>query len=90
MRPIGLVLEDMHWADAASWDVLEHVLAQLTTERIFIALTVRSEEAAFGAVRERRQRLSRDERTRERRLERLTAAEVREWLAGRAAPRRAG
>ena len=27
MRPLGLVLEDMHWADAASWDVLEHVLA---------------------------------------------------------------
>ena len=70
----------MHWADAASWDALEYVLAQLTTERIFIALTVRSEEAAFGAVRERRQRLSRDERTRERRLERLTAGEVREWL----------
>jgi len=79
-RPIGLVLEDMHWADPASWDVLEHVLAHLTTERIFIALTVRSEDAAFGAVRERRQRLSRDERTRERRLERLTATEVREWL----------
>jgi diguanylate cyclase (GGDEF)-like protein/putative nucleotidyltransferase with HDIG domain len=81
-RPIGLVLEDMHWADAASWDVLEHVLAQLTTERIFIALTVRSEDATFGTVRERRQRLSRDERTRERRLERLTAAEVRDWLKG--------
>ena len=81
-RPLGLVLEDMHWADAASWDVLEHVLAQLTTERIFIALTVRSEETAFGAVRDRRQRLSRDERTRERRLDRLTTVEVREWLAG--------
>jgi diguanylate cyclase (GGDEF)-like protein/putative nucleotidyltransferase with HDIG domain len=80
--PIGVVLEDVHWADSASWDVLEHMLAQLTTERIFIALTVRSEEAAFGTVRERRQRLSRDERTRERRLERLTAAEVREWLQG--------
>ena len=79
-RPIGLVLEDMHWADAASWDVLEHVLAQLTTERVFLALTVRAEDATLGAVRERRQRLSRDERTRERRLERLTAAEVREWL----------
>jgi diguanylate cyclase (GGDEF)-like protein/putative nucleotidyltransferase with HDIG domain len=79
-RPIGLVLEDMHWADSASWDVLEHVLAQLTTERIFLALTVRAEDAEFGAVRERRQRLSRDERTRERRLERLTAGEVREWL----------
>jgi diguanylate cyclase (GGDEF)-like protein/putative nucleotidyltransferase with HDIG domain len=82
VRPIGLVLEDMHWADAASWDVLEHVLAQLTNERIFIALTVRREDATFGTVRERRQRLSRDERTRERQLERLTAAEVREWLKG--------
>jgi diguanylate cyclase (GGDEF)-like protein/putative nucleotidyltransferase with HDIG domain len=81
VRPIGIVLEDMHWADSASWDVLEHVLAQLTTERIFIALTMRSEDAVAGAVRERRQRLSRDERTRERRLERLTSAEVREWLA---------
>src|SRR5688572_19158432 len=80
LRPIALVLEDMHWADAASWDVLEHLLAQLTTERVFIALTVRAEDAALGAVRERRQRLSRDERVRERRLERLTAGEVREWL----------
>jgi diguanylate cyclase (GGDEF)-like protein len=80
VRPIGLVLEDMHWADSASWDVLEHVLAQLGTERIFIALTVRAEDATVGAVRERRQRLSRDERTRERRLDRLSAAEVREWL----------
>ncbi|MBW8769970.1 MAG: diguanylate cyclase [Gemmatimonadetes bacterium] len=82
VRPVGLVLEDMHWADGASWDVLEHVLAQLTTERIFIALTVRSEDSTFGTVRERRQKLSRDERTRERCLERLTAAEVREWLKG--------
>ena len=80
LRPIALVLEDMHWADAASWDVLEHLLAQLTTERVFIALTMRSEETTFGAVRERRQRLSRNERARERRLERLTPAEVREWL----------
>ena len=80
VRPVALVLEDMHWADAASWDVLEHLLSQLTTERVFIALTIRSEEATTGAVRQCRQRLSRDERTRERRLERLTVAEVREWL----------
>jgi diguanylate cyclase (GGDEF)-like protein/putative nucleotidyltransferase with HDIG domain len=82
VQPIGLVLEDMHWADAASWDVLEHVLAQLGTDRVFVTLTVRSEEAAVGVVRQRRQRLSRDDRVRERRLDRLTAAEVREWLQG--------
>ncbi|MEO8334181.1 MAG: HD domain-containing phosphohydrolase, partial [bacterium] len=81
-RPLLIVLEDMHWGDIASWDALEYVLAQLTTERICIALTIRSEEAAYGAVRERRQRLSRDERVRELRLERLTTGEVREWLQG--------
>jgi diguanylate cyclase (GGDEF)-like protein/putative nucleotidyltransferase with HDIG domain len=81
-RPFTVVLEDMHWADLASWDALDYVLSQLTTERIFFALTLRSEETAYGAVRERRQRLTRDERVRELRLERLTSAEVREWLQG--------
>ena len=81
-RPLLVTLEDMHWGDMASWDALEYVFTQLTTERICIALTIRSEEAAYGAVRERRQRISRDERVREIRLERLTAAEVRDWLQG--------
>jgi len=81
-RPLMLMLEDMHWADAASWDALEYVLAQITTERIFVALSLRSEEAAYGMVRERRQRLSRDERSRELRVERLDAREVCEWLQG--------
>ncbi len=81
-RPLLITLEDMHWGDMASWDALEYVLTQLTTERICIALTVRSEEAAYGAVRERRQRLTRDDRVRELRLERLTVTEVREWLQG--------
>ena len=81
-RPLLIVLEDMHWADTASWDALEFVLSQMTTERICFALTVRGEEAATGTVRERRQRLSRDERVREIRLERLTTKEVSEWLQG--------
>ena len=79
-RPLMLVLEDMHWADTASWDALEYVLSQLAVERVFIAITLRSEEAAYGVVRERRRRLSRDERVRELHLERLTASEMREWL----------
>ncbi|MEO7087076.1 MAG: diguanylate cyclase [Gemmatimonadaceae bacterium] len=81
-RPLLIVLEDMHWSDTASWDALDHVLAALTSERICIALTVRNEEAMTGAVRERRQRLSRDERVRELQLERLTSREVKEWLCG--------
>jgi diguanylate cyclase (GGDEF)-like protein/putative nucleotidyltransferase with HDIG domain len=79
-RPLILVLEDMHWADTASWDALEYILSQLATERVFIAITLRSEEAAYGVVRERRRRLSRDERVRELHLARLTVDEVREWL----------
>jgi tetratricopeptide (TPR) repeat protein len=82
VRPLTIVLEDMHWADTASWDALDYVLAQLTGERVCIALTLRREEAAYGVVRERRQRLSRDERTRELPLERLTVSELREWLQG--------
>ena len=81
-RPLTLLLEDMHWADAGSWDALEYVMAQLTTERVFVVLSLRSEEAAYGMVRERRQRLSRDERSRELRVERLDAREVCEWLQG--------
>nr|MBA3671805.1 diguanylate cyclase [Gemmatimonadaceae bacterium] len=81
-RPLLLVLEDMHWGDSASWDALEYLLVQLVTERICIALTVRSEEAAYGMVRERRQRLTRDERVRELSIERLTSVELGEWLQG--------
>ncbi len=81
-RPLMIVLEDMHWGDASSWDALEYVLAQLTAERINVAVTIRAEEAARGAVRERRQRLTRDERVREFTLERLSPTEVSEWLHG--------
>src|SRR5665647_242534 len=76
------IVSAMQMRSVVSWDALEYILTQLTTERICIALTMRSEEAAYGAVRERRQRLTRDARVRELRLERLTTTEVREWLQG--------
>ena len=79
-RPLFLVLDDMHWGDALSWDTLEYLMAHLTTERIGITLTIRSEEATHGPSRDRRQRLTRDERVRELRLQRLTASDVSEWL----------
>ena len=81
-RPLMIALEDMHWADTASWDALEFVLAHVDDARLSFAITLRSEEAAYGTVRERRQRLSRDERARELHLARLTDAEVRHWLQG--------
>ena len=80
IRPLVLVLEDVQWMDAASWDALEAVLTQLGTERICLFLTLRSEEAASEQVRLRRQRLSRDVRTSELTVARLSRAEVMEIL----------
>lgn len=78
-RPLVMVLDDMQWADAASWDLLEHIVAQADRERMLICLAVREEDTgvAFDA---RRSRLSRNDRFHELRLGRLTRAELREWL----------
>ena len=78
-RPIVVVLDDMQWADTASWDLLEHVVASLERDRILICLTVRAEDAE-RAVLERMRRLSRDERYSEIPLRRLTEREVAVWL----------
>lgn len=78
-HPLVLVLDDMQWADAATWDTLEHLVAELSDEPILIALTIRSEDAG-SEVTKRRRRLSRDERFHELALTRLSAAEVAAWL----------
>jgi diguanylate cyclase (GGDEF)-like protein len=78
-RPIVIVLDDMQWADSASWDTLEYLVPQLDAERVLFCLTLRAEEAR-GDVLERRRRLSRDERFHELRLERLTREELRQWI----------
>jgi predicted ATPase len=44
-RPFVIVLDDMQWADTASWDVLEHLMATLERERVLICLTIRAEDA---------------------------------------------
>lgn len=78
-RPLMIVLDDVQWADHASWEALEHLAASLDHDRLLICLTIRREDAQqFEASR---RRLSSDERYREIRLERLTALEVGEWIA---------
>jgi len=79
-RSLVVVLDDMQWSDSATWDVLEHVMAQLEHERILICLTMRVEDAR-GEALERRARLLRDERFAEIPLSRLSEAELRQWLA---------
>ena len=78
-RPLVIVLDDMQWADSASWDTLEYLIPQLHEERLLICLTIRSEET-FGETLERRRRLSRNELFHEITLSRLTRDEVKQWM----------
>jgi tetratricopeptide (TPR) repeat protein len=48
VRPLLLVLEDLHWADSATLTLLEHLVDRLETARILVLGTYRSDEAAVG------------------------------------------
>lgn len=79
-RPLMLVLDDVQWADNASWEALEHLVSMIDFDRLLVCLTVRREDAQqFEATR---RRLSRSPCYREIRLDRLSSSEVGEWLAG--------
>ena len=56
-RPLFILLDDMQWADGASWDALEHLIPQIESERMVIALTIRTGEQSDDAL-ERWSRLS--------------------------------
>jgi len=78
VRPLAIVLEDMQWADHASWDALEFVVAQLSGARILICATIRAEEARD--VAEQRKRLARSTGFAQVSLRRLTRDELKRWL----------
>src|SRR5690348_3512312 len=80
-QPLVILLDEMQWADAASWDVLEHVAHQLDRERLLIALTFRT-EPAYAEAAERRQSLTRSAAYRELSLPHLTRDEAKRWLEG--------
>lgn len=81
IAPLVVLLDDMQWADGMTWDVLEHVLHQLTHERLLVCLTLRAEDVR-GAVLERRNRLVRDERFHEIAVSRLSTEELQQWQHG--------
>lgn len=80
-RPLFFVLDNMQWADDASWDALEHLIPQLESERIVLALTVRTGESSHYAL-ERWSRLASRPRHDEIRLTRLTRDDVKRWIEG--------
>jgi tetratricopeptide (TPR) repeat protein len=77
-RPLVIVLDEMQWADATSWDALEHLVSQLDTDRIMVCLTQRPDSTLDSA--EHQQMLKRHEIARELTLSRLTRDEVKQWL----------
>ncbi|MBK8250023.1 MAG: diguanylate cyclase [Gemmatimonadetes bacterium] len=76
--PLTLVVDDVQWADASTWDALEYVRHHLEAERLLICMTLRAEDAS--RVTERRRHLSRDERFRDVTLHRLAEDDLRTWL----------
>ena len=77
-RPLVIVLDDMQWADAGSWELLGHVISHIDHDRILICLTIRTDERS-STVSEHVARLARDPRFHRVMLPRLSAQELREW-----------
>ncbi|HEX7977420.1 MAG TPA: AAA family ATPase, partial [Gemmatimonadaceae bacterium] len=88
-RPLFILLDDMQWADDASWDALEHLIPQIESERIVLALTIRTDERSDDAL-ERWARLSSRPRHDEIRMTRLTRDDVKRWVEGAMAHGEAG
>jgi diguanylate cyclase (GGDEF)-like protein len=78
-RPLIIMLDEMQWADTASWDALDHLLTQMERERIMICLTMRDDPNQADISR-RREALGRIDGYHEVRLNRLTRDEVKRWL----------
>ena len=88
-RPLLILLDDVQWADAASWDALEHLVPQLESERIVLALTVRTGDQSDDAL-ERWSRLASRPHHGEIRMTRLTRDDVKRWVEGAMAHGEAG
>jgi predicted ATPase len=88
--PVLIILEDLHWADELSLDVLGHLAARLATRPVLVAGAYRSDELYPRLpMRELRARLLGQRRCEEIRLPRLGLAQTAAMtsaLRGRPAP----
>ena len=81
-QPVMLVLEDIHWADSSSLDLLNYLARTAGQERLLLVLTCRDDLLARNAGTRRGIReLSRADMSRDIHLNPLTANQVRELLA---------
>ena len=77
-RPLVLVLDDMQWADEASWDALDHLAAKLGRASVAFLVVMRDDPRDPATV-ERRQKL-RQAGAHDVALSRLTRDEVKRWV----------
>lgn len=81
-QAVVLVLEDVHWADSSSLDLLNYLARTAASERLLIVLTCRDDDAlAWDAdVRRGLRELSRTPMVRDLHLQPLSDEQVRELL----------
>ena len=81
--PVLLVIEDVHWADRSTWDLLDFVVRNLRRERLLLVATYRTDELAPGhQIARPMVELLRVERAEHIELERLSRAELALQLSG--------
>ncbi|MBD8079571.1 AAA family ATPase [Cellulosimicrobium arenosum] len=86
--PLVLVLEDLHWADPSSRDVLRFVVARLRSEHVAVVASYRSDDLhRRHPLRPALAELRRHPRVDHLDLEPFTAAELREFTTGVAGDR---
>lgn len=77
-RPIVLLIEDLHWIDAASLALLRFLMRSLGSSRVLTVLTYRTEDVTRGhPVRSFLSEAERDRWVERRELDRLTKAQVK-------------
>jgi diguanylate cyclase (GGDEF)-like protein/putative nucleotidyltransferase with HDIG domain len=79
-HPLLVVLDDVQWADEATWDALEHLVLQLSSVGVLFCLTLRDEDVTAD-VESRLARLQNDDRVHELRLARLGTEDVADWIS---------
>jgi DNA-binding CsgD family transcriptional regulator len=81
--PLLWVMEDLHWADRSTRDLVAFLAASLRSGRVMMALTFRSDELhRLHPLRGLLGELARNRRVRRLELQRFTRGELAEQLAG--------
>ena len=81
-QPVMVVIEDIHWADASSLDLLNYLARTAAQKRLLVLLTCRDEALSRSPITRRAVGdLSRASLSRQIQLHPLTSAQVRQLLA---------